>query len=77
MTLTRITSILGAFVLGGVLVASTYGAEAASPSVSPDRAGHHHGRLAEEVGHFQAPMVHKYGPNGMRLGLHCEDHDPS
>ena len=46
MTLTRITSILGAFVLGGVLVASTYGAEAASPSVSPDRAGQHHSRLA-------------------------------
>ena len=75
MTLTRITSILGAFVLGGVLVASTYGAEAASPSVSPDRAGHHHSRLAHEVGHFQAPMVHKYGPNA-HLGSAVIDWSP-
>ncbi len=74
MTLTRITSILGAVVLGGVLVASTYGAQAARPPASPSG---HHSRLAEQVGHFQAPVPHKYGANGMRMGLHCEDHDPS
>jgi hypothetical protein len=26
----------------------------------------HHSRLAEQVGHFQAPLPHKYGANGMR-----------
>ena len=76
MTLTRITSILGAVALGGVLVASTYGAQAARPPSSPDPSGHH-SRPAEPAGHFQAPVPHKYGANGMRMGLHCEDHDPS
>jgi hypothetical protein len=77
MTLTRITSVLGAVVLGGALAGSTYGAQAANPSVSPDRSGHHHSRLDHGSGHFQAPAPHKYGANGMRMGLHCEDHDPS
>jgi hypothetical protein len=77
MTLARITSILGAVVLAGALVGSTYGAHAADPSVAPDRSVHHHSRLAPGSGHFQAPVPHKYGANGMRMGLHCEDHDPS
>ena len=76
MKLTRITSMLGAVALGGVLVASTYGAEAARAPASPDHSAHH-GRVAEQSGHFQAPVPHKYGANGMRMGLHCEDHDPS
>jgi hypothetical protein len=76
MTLTRITSMLGAVALGGVLVSSTYGAQAAGPSTSPDRSTHH-SRLADKPDHFQAPVPHKYGANGMRMGLHCEDHDPS
>ena len=76
MTLTRITSILGATALGGVLVASTYGAQAARAPASPDHATHHV-RVAEQSGHFQPPVLHKYGANGMRMGLHCEDHDPS
>lgn len=76
MTLTRITSVLGAAALGGVLVASTYGAQAARAPASPDRAGHH-SRMAEPIDHFQAPVPHKYGPNGMRLGLHCETTDMS
>ena len=77
MTLTRITSILGATALGGVLVASTYGAQAARAPASPGPSGHHHSRVVEDTGHFQAPVPHKYGANGMRMGLHCEDHDPS
>jgi hypothetical protein len=77
MTLTRITSILGAAALGGVLVASTYGAQAAWAPTSPDRAGHHHSRMAAPTGHFQPPMLHKYGKNGMRMGLHCETQDTS
>jgi len=29
-------------------------------------------------GHFHPPLLlHKYGPNGMRLGLHCETVDMS
>ena len=77
MTLTRITSILGAVALGGVLVASTYGAQAAKPPVA-DRIGHSsHARIVDTTGHFQAPVPHKYGKNGMRMGLHCENHDPS
>jgi hypothetical protein len=76
MLLTRITSILGAVVLGGVLVASTGGAQAARAPASPDRA-HHHARMADRGGHFEAPVPHKYGPNGMRLGLHCETKDMS
>jgi len=73
MTLTRITSVLGAVALGGVLVASTYGAQAAGTPSTP--AHSHHGRIA--VTHFQAPVPHPYGPDGMRLGLHCETTDMS
>ena len=76
MTLTRITSVLGAAALGGVLVASTYGAQAARAPAPQHRDGHHHSRLAAPA-HFQAPMVHKYGTNGLRLGLHCDTKDMS
>ena len=78
MTLTRITSMLGAVALGGVLVASTYTAQAARAPASPDRSGHHHhSRVADQTSHFQAPVPHKYGTNGMRMGLHCETSDMS
>jgi hypothetical protein len=76
MTLTRIASMLGAVALGGVLVASNHGAQAARAPTPHDRAGQH-SRPASQTGHFQAPMVHKYGANGMRLGLHCETKDMS
>jgi hypothetical protein len=74
MTLTRITSFLGAVVLAGALAGSTYGAQAAHAPAPHDRSGH--ARLAGH-GHFQAPTPHKYGPNGMRMGLHCETSDMS
>ncbi|MGC4111585.1 MAG: hypothetical protein QM747_14430 [Nocardioides sp.] len=74
--LTRITSTLAAVALGGVVVASTYGAQAGS-AATPHRDHARHARLAHVVDHFQAPVPHKYGANGMRMGLHCEDHDPS
>jgi hypothetical protein len=76
MTLSRITSTLAAVALGGVVVASTYGAQAAGSSAAPDRTGAHHSRVAE-ADHFRAPVTHRYGPNGMRLGLHCETKDMS
>jgi hypothetical protein len=77
MTLTRITSVLGALALGGVLVASTAGAQAARSPATPDRGAHHHSRLADHTGHFVAPVPHRYGANGMRMGLHCETTDVS
>jgi hypothetical protein len=78
MTLTRITSTLGAFALGGVVVASTYGAQAAGPPSAPDHSAQSgHSRTVGKTYHFQAPVPHKYGPNGMRMGLHCETVDMS
>jgi hypothetical protein len=71
MRFSRITSTLGAAALGGVLVASTYGAQAAGPPAA--RAGTGHPRTATVVvDHFQAPVPHRYGSNGMRMGLHCD-----
>lgn len=69
---TRITSILGAFALGGVLVASTYSAQA-DPSYAPA----HHQRSAGQVAtarfdHVVAPVPHRYRADGLRMGLHCE-----
>jgi hypothetical protein len=77
MTLTRITSVLGALALGGVLVASTAGAQAARSPAAPASAVGQHRHAAERTGHFVPPVVHKYGANGMRMGLHCETTDPS
>jgi hypothetical protein len=73
MTLTRITSVLGAVALGGVLVASTYGAQAARSHVVPIHAPH------QSTGHETGfvPPPHPYGANGMRMGLHCETMDLS
>jgi hypothetical protein len=82
MTLNRITSMLGAVALGGVLVASTYGAQAARPSTAPAHSGHvthlqhlTHAQVVKLAGDFQPPMLHKYGKNGLRLGYHCETKD--
>jgi hypothetical protein len=77
MTLTRITSTLGAVALGGVLVASTYGASPGTAARSPAAPAHapHH-VVARDHG-FVAPVPHKYGANGMRMGLHCETSDRS
>jgi hypothetical protein len=78
MTLTRITSTLGAVALGGVLVASTYGAQAAGPSAVQHGSGHvRHARTVDRTDHFTPPVLHRYGANGMRLGLHCETKDMS
>jgi hypothetical protein len=77
MTLSRITSTFAAVALGGVVVASTYGASAAGTAATPRHDRAHHAQLGRAADHFQAPVPHKYGANGMRMGLHCEDHDPS
>jgi hypothetical protein len=75
---TRIPSILGAVALGGVLVASTYGAQAALTPSAPIGSSHGHpSRTIQPADHFQAPVPHRYGANGMRMGLHCETSDMS
>jgi hypothetical protein len=66
MQLTRISAKVGAVVLGAVLVASTYGAQASSAR-SPSQ----HARAVVHE-RFVAPTPHKYGPNGLRMGLHCD-----
>jgi hypothetical protein len=70
--LTRISSILGALALGGLLVASAYGAPATEPHAPAD-----HARLSSQVtsaqnDRFVAPVPHKYRADGLRMGLHCE-----
>ena len=78
MKLTRITSMLGAVGLGGVLVASTYGAQAAPTPSAPAGSTHsQHARTVRVADHFQPPVPHRYGSNGMRMGLHCETSDMS
>jgi hypothetical protein len=69
--LTRISSILGALVLGGVLVASTYGAQAARPPAPAHRGGPV-AHLTVRHDHFVPPVPHKYRADGLRMGLHCE-----
>lgn len=77
MTLTRITSTFAAVALGGVVVASTYGAPAAGSAVPHRDRTHPHAQVGRGTDHFHAPVPHRYGANGMRMGLHCETHDPS
>lgn len=78
MRLARIPSVLGAVALGGVLVVSTYGAQAARTPSAPTGSTHGHpSRTVLQGDHFQAPVPHRYGPDGMRMGLHCETRDMS
>jgi hypothetical protein len=74
MSLTRISSTLGAVALGALLVASTNTAGAAGP---PDRQQPSHVRT---VGHdrFVAPSPHAFRPHSnLRMGLHCDSADMS
>jgi hypothetical protein len=78
MKLARIPSVLGAVALGGMLVASTYGAHAAPTPGAPTGSSHgHHAGTVRQVDRFEAPVPHRYGANGMRMGLHCETRDMS
>jgi hypothetical protein len=70
MKLTRISTTIGAVVLGAGLVATTYGAQAA------DTAPNHRAHPAVHQ-RFEPPVVHKYLPNGMRMGLHCDSDSPT
>jgi hypothetical protein len=72
MSLRRIARSLSVVALAGLLAGSTYVAGASTAS------GPRHGsaRHLHETG-FVAPVPHKYGANGMRMGLHCETVDLS
>ena len=68
MQLTRITATLGAFALGGVLVATTTGV-GASATVDHHRSVHAR-TTGDEV--FFAPAPNKFDPNSkVPMGLHC------
>ena len=65
---------VGAVALAAALVSSTYGAQAAAPT-GPSHAGRT--QATHATYRFEAPAPHKYGANGMRMGLHCETTDTS
>jgi hypothetical protein len=72
MSLRRIVRTLAVVVIAGVLAGSSY---LTGPSTA---SGSHTGSTRHEhATHFTAPVPHKYGPNGMRMGLHCETVDMS
>jgi hypothetical protein len=72
MSLRRIAQSVSVIAITGLLAGSTYVAGASTA------AGPHHGsvRHAHQAG-FVAPVPHRYGANGMRMGLHCETVDMS
>jgi hypothetical protein len=72
MTLRRIAQSLSVVAVAGLLAGSTYVAGASTASGSHHRPVRH----LHETG-FVAPTPHKYGSNGMRMGLHCETVDIS
>ena len=75
MQLTRITATLGAFALGGVLVASTTSV-GASASVDHHRLPAHVRPVVHD--RFVAPAPHKFRPHSnLRMGLHCDSADMS
>jgi hypothetical protein len=72
MPLRRIAQSLSVVAIAGLLAGSTYVA-GASTAASPHHRAERH---LHETG-FVAPVPHKYGANGMRMGLHCETVDLS
>jgi hypothetical protein len=72
MSLRRIARSFSVVVVAGVLAGSSYAAGASTSSLPHDRSH----RLVHDTG-FTAPVPHKYGANGMRMGLHCETVDLS
>jgi hypothetical protein len=72
MSLRRIAQSLAVVAIAGVLAGSTYDAGATTASGHHRVAAHH----LRDAG-FVAPVPHRYGSNGMRMGLHCETVDIS
>jgi hypothetical protein len=67
MSLRRVARSLSVLAVAGVLAGSSYlgGASTASGA-------HHESTRQVHRMRFTAPVPHKYGANGMRMGLHCE-----
>jgi hypothetical protein len=77
MSIVRISHALAVTAITGVLALTAYSAQAggaAAPALHP---GHHAAAHPVRDTAFVAPTPHKYGANGMRMGLHCETHDIS
>jgi hypothetical protein len=72
MSLRHIAQSLSVVAVAGLLAGSTYVAGASTASGSHHGSGRHQHDTA-----FVAPVPHKYGANGMRMGLHCETVDIS
>jgi hypothetical protein len=72
MSMRRIARSISVVAIAGVLAGSSYAAGATTPS-RPHVGSH---RLVHDTV-FTAPVPHKYGANGMRMGLHCETVDIS
>jgi hypothetical protein len=69
MSVRRIAQSLSVVAVAAVLTGSSYVTSASTAS------GPHHARHAVHQMRFAAPVPHKYGANGMRMGLHCETVD--
>jgi hypothetical protein len=72
MSLRRIVQSLAVVAVAGVLAGSSY-VTGASTASGP----HHSSTPRVHNTHSTAPVPHKYGANGMRMGLHCETSDLS
>ncbi|WP_151081923.1 hypothetical protein [Nocardioides cynanchi] len=72
MWLPRIARSLAVIAVAAVLAGSTYDAGASTAPGRHAAVGHH----VRDAG-FTAPVPHRYGANGMRMGLHCEAVDLS
>jgi hypothetical protein len=77
MSLVRISHTLAVAAITGVLALTAYTAQAGSAAAPAAHPGHHAASHAVRDAAFVAPAPHKYGANGMRMGLHCETHDIS
>lgn len=76
MSIARVTRTLAVTAVAGVLVSTTYGAQArpVAPAHST-RAAHAHSAMHQG---FVAPKPHKMRPDSnLRMGLHCDSTDHS
>jgi hypothetical protein len=67
MSLRRVAQSLSVVAVAGVLAGSSYVTGPSTASGSHHESTHHVHNTR-----FTAPVPHKYLPNGMRMGLHCE-----
>jgi hypothetical protein len=77
MSFVRISHTLAVTAIAGALALTAYSAQAGSASAPAVHSGHHAAAHPVRDAAFVAPVPHKYGANGMRMGLHCETHDMS